>query len=168
MPSPVNADARSAKLQTSYQNLATASKTLNTVSDQFSEAIKSLDAALNKLSPGVSAWVEIKVSPHEEQATLINSEKLGFAKTHGVWGLCIWQGVRNLIDDEDVKTKEWWRFNDAPRTVRLRAIERIPELLAELAKQAESAAKEITAGAEIAQEMLQAVNAAVAAKEKRQ
>jgi hypothetical protein len=46
-------EARSAKLQTSYQNLSAAATVLNAASDTFGDAIRTLDEALNVGSTGV-------------------------------------------------------------------------------------------------------------------
>jgi hypothetical protein len=165
----IGAEARSAKtsqLQTSFQNLADAATTLNKESDKFSGAISTLDEALNRLSPGVSTWVLVSRWAEEEEPWSSNEERLGFAKTNNRWGLSLSRVAVDLNSRQE-ETKDVWLFNDAPRNLRLHAIDHIPDLVAALALEAKRVALEVTAGAEIAMEMLQSVNAAVAAKEKR-
>jgi|ERR1700687_566784 len=166
----ISADVRSAKtsqLQTSFQNLAESAGTLNKESDKFSNLVVGIDEALNKLSPGVAAWVTLRSWADEETPWVRNEERLGFAKTNNRWGLSLGRVVVDTNTDHE-EIKDVWLFNDGPRSLRLLAIDHIPDLVAALAREAERVAKEVSAGAEIAMEMLKSVNAAVNAKEKRQ
>jgi len=165
----ISADARAAKssqLQASFQNLAESANILNKESDKFSAAVGLLDEALNRLSPGVSAWVKVSSTSDENEPWMFYEERLGFSKTNNRWGLSL---SRVLVDSNngEEETKDLWLFNDAPRNLRLRAVDHVPDLITSLARETERTAREIAAGAEIARELLQSVNAAVAAKEKR-
>ena len=168
----INADTRAAKvsqLQTSFQNLADSANTLNKESDKFSGTIGALDEALNRLSPGVSAWVSVKKwGANADEPYLCTEERLGFAKTNNRWGLSLSRVEINLNapDEMQESIQDTWLFNDAPRNLRLRAIDFIPDLISALAGETDRVAKEVTAGAEIASELLRSVNAAVAAKGK--
>ena len=125
----ITADARAAKisqLQTSFQNLAESANTLNKESDKFSNTIEAIDEALNRLSPGVSAWVTVSSIPDEQEQFFFYEERLGFAKTDARWGLSLSRVEVNANDGtEDVK--DAWLFNHAPRSMRLRAIDHIPD-----------------------------------------
>src|SRR5947207_11054681 len=108
------ANARAAKLQTSYQNLSAAANTLNAASDKFSEAVSALDAALNHLSPGVTTWVTVNNVGDEESPWVRYEERLGFAKTNNRWGLSLCRVTINTNNDQE-ETTDAWLFNDAPR-----------------------------------------------------
>ena len=164
MSHTISADARSAKLQASYQNLSAAANTLNTASDKFSSAVSSLDEALNRLSPGVTVWITISSSTPEDMPGLEKEERLGFAKTNNRWGLSL---SRVTVDNNkrEEETTDAWLFNDAPRSLRLLAIDRVPALIEALAREVEQTARKVSESADMAIQLLHSVNAA--AKEKR-
>src|SRR6266852_3794275 len=113
----ISADPRSAKLQTAYQNLSASANTLNTASDKFSDAAHALDEALNKLSPGVTAWITVTRRPTQDDAPYeTEEERLGFAKINNKWGLSLCRVTRdNKADKEEITDQ--WLFNDAPRNL---------------------------------------------------
>jgi|SRR5439155_2339211 len=168
MSSSTNADARSAKLQTAFQNLSAASRTLNLASDAFGESTRALDDSINKLNPGVTAWVTVSSSTLDENAIppQFFEERLGYAKVSGRWGLIL---CTVTIDSEDgtEETNESWSFNDAPRDFRLRAINLVPALMEALAKVAEDTAKKVVDGAELAKELAISVSRIANAKDRR-
>jgi hypothetical protein len=163
-----SADPRSAKLKTSFLNLSKASRELNSASDTFGAAITSLDEAINELNPGVTAWVNISVSTPDEDAPWVSfEERLGYDKTKGRWGLTL---CTVSVDDEESSetTAGSWLFNDAPRNLRLRAIEHLPELIEALAKEASHTAKRVTEQADYALELAKSISAITTEKGSRQ
>ena len=157
MTAPSSADSRSAKLKTSFLNLSKASRELNTASDAFGAAITSLDEAINELNPGVTAWVTVSRSTPDEDAPWASfEERLGYDKTKGRWGLTLC--TVNVDGDEGSETTAGlWLFNDAPRSLRLRAIDRIPELIEALAKEASYTAKRVTEQADHAMDLAESI-----------
>jgi hypothetical protein len=154
----ISADARSAMLQASFQQLATASGTLNAASDNFSDAAQTLDEALNKLNPGVTAWIVITNFRQEHNPHEIRQERLGFAKINNKWGLGL---CRVTMEDDtgEEETTDQWLFNDAPRNLRLEAIQHVPELVEALAREAEQMAKRVSEGAEFAKKLAISISA---------
>ena len=65
---------------------------------------------------------------------------MGYAKVSQKWGLAICH--TNSVDGDAVNEKEW-QFNDAPRELRLEALEKLPELLEKLAETAGATAAEL-------------------------
>jgi ABC-type nitrate/sulfonate/bicarbonate transport system substrate-binding protein len=55
---------------------------------------------------------------------------------------------------------ERWLFNDGPRTMRVAAIAKIPDLLEELVKKADKATRKIKEGTESAREVIAALQSA--------
>jgi hypothetical protein len=161
-----NADPRSAELQTSFQSLSAAASTLNAASDAFGEAIRALDEALNNLNPGVTAWVTFTRTNSAEEPWESAEERLGYAKTNGRWGLSLCNAT---VDERDgvPGIEECWLFNDAPRSLRLRAIEHVPTLISELAKEAVRTAKKVSEGANFAKQLAVSISAIAAGKGKR-
>jgi hypothetical protein len=125
------------------EQFPSAASDLNNATDQLGKSVGKLDGVLKKFSLGVPTWVCFYRSVDEN---LHYSEDLGYAKIGGKWGI----SVRTVEYDEgrgdnDV---EQWLFNDAPRLLRVQAIEKIPELLEALLESAGDMSKRITEKAE--------------------
>jgi hypothetical protein len=161
-----NADARSAKLKTSFQKLTAASTKLNLVSGAFGEAVRALDDALSKLNPGIEAWVTTARLSEDDTPWEADIHQLGFTRLRLGWGLAI---SRYHYDEnlEERTNYQSWDFNDAPRELRIEAINHIPLLVDELAKEAEKAANRVAEGATLAQELAKIITANVINKDER-
>ena len=123
-----------------FTHLSSAAASLNKASDELTQLIGSLDDALSRLNIGIPTWVEIAKWVDPEENGAYEREELGFSKIDGVWRI----GIRRLNGNEDSpmhdEVRDIWWFNDAPRELRLRAIEKLPVLFEELAKVATKAA----------------------------
>ena len=120
----------------SFQELSTAAASLNKATDELTKTIDALNDALNRLNIGIPMWVRVARWDDENNTGAYEVEQLGFAKIEGVW--CI--GIRRLFGHEDSpepdEVRDIWAFNAAPRDLRLRAINELPNLLDELGKAA--------------------------------
>jgi hypothetical protein len=137
------------RISASFKQLAESAVLLNAASDELAKAIAPIDAALKKLNLGVSAW-------HKYAGSLSDfgdfwSHQIGYAKIGGKWGLAIC-ATTGIIGDEELEGDEWL-FNDAPRWMRIQAIEHIPELLEDLVKQANKVASDLQNKTEQAREL---------------
>lgn len=128
------------KAQDYYKKLSLAATNINSASDELGKAISTLDAALQKLNLGVSAWVQI--SGNEDGYGHYWSRDIGYAKVGRNWGIALRtvSGDDNRPDDEDVET---WLFNEAPRWIRIEAVGKIPDLLEALVKRTEETTEKI-------------------------
>lgn len=130
-----------------FSILRAASTDLNVISDELGKSIAEIDSALKKLNLGVSVWVPFRRDEGDGTPghSWYWSEDLGYAKAGATWGICI----RRIDGDhqlpEDAETEERWLFNDAPRRLRILAIDKIPELLENLSNEAARTTKEIRA-----------------------
>lgn len=151
-------DSLVARVQTSYQKLATAAATLNTASDQLGQVVLELDAAIKTLNLGVSSW--FRFSHGESPDGLFYSyDEIGYDKVGGRWGIAI-KSVSARADDPDPgELVDVWQFNDAPRRLRIEAVGKIPELLENLIKDADATAKEINEQLKLSQELTAAIQA---------
>ena len=118
-----------ARVAAAFDKLAASAAELNVASDEFARPISDIDTALQKLNLGVSAWVKV-AGGQDGRYEWFWEHSLGYAKVSSGWGIAI----RTLRGDYTEPDEEIWRFNDAPRSYRLEALERLPELLEELAK----------------------------------
>lgn len=111
-----------------FSKLSTVAKDLNTVSDELGKSINEIDAALKKLNLGVPAWVKIRSSgiDPEHNDFWDETDFVGYCKINGKWGI----SLRTVGDDlqNHNQTCDEWLFTDAPRALRLAAIDKIPDL----------------------------------------
>ncbi len=152
---PTNGDSLAERVQASYLQLSAVASDLNIVSDQLGKSIAEIDAALKKLNLGISVWVDISNWHGEDLDYYI--QRVGYAKVDGKWGMALRtvSGNENNPEREDV---EEWLFSDAPRKLRLAAIEKLPNVLKELSEEAVRTTEEIKSKLSEAQEVATAVN----------
>jgi|HubBroStandDraft_6_1064221.scaffolds.fasta_scaffold00501_20 hypothetical protein len=153
---PTDANSR-AKLQSSYQELSRASSDLNSASDLLGNAVTILDESLARLNIGVTTWVTFKRWTDDDSPDVSVAERLGYAKVNNKRGLAI--KVVDVDDGNgDESTQNEWLFNDAPRELRLRAIEAVPELIQSMTREARDTAKRVRVKADVALELAAAID----------
>jgi hypothetical protein len=146
------------RVQSSYRKLFEVASALNKVSDALGQMIAELDLALKKLNLGITIWVQLKGNVDQETLDY-STEDLGYAKVRGKWGIALRTFSQNYHYPEDAEREEW-PFNDAPRQLRLSAIEKIPELLEKLSEQAAQTTEEICCKVAETEELVTAVKTA--------
>lgn len=127
-----------------YSLLCDAAQDLNYTSDALGKAISEIDVALKKLNLGVPAWVTFSGNDGTPTESWYWSDAIGYAKVGSTWGICL-RKTRGDYNSPDEDQEEIWPFNDAPRAMRLTAIDKIPELLERLADESTKTAKKIRA-----------------------
>jgi hypothetical protein len=128
------------RVAASYKRLAASAEVLSSKSDTFSQQVAVLDLALQKLNVGVIAWERIR-GWEEPDGGSYWGEDVGYAKVGGRWGIAIRE--RSGHNNADVHDCEEWLFADAPRELRISAIDKIPDLLDKLVKYADKTARKI-------------------------
>jgi hypothetical protein len=144
-----------------YSQLSTVATDLNAVSDELGKSIAVIDNALQRLNLGITTWVTIQSGEGDQEIDDYSywSRDIGYAKVDGKWGI----SLRKIDGDHHSPfdpTTEEWRFNDAPRSLRLEAIDKIPELLETLSKDAVKTTKDIRARLDEAKAVAEAVKGA--------
>ncbi len=119
-----------------FDDLTTIAADLNQASDDLTQIVTALDSALQRLNIGIVSWVVVSKTHDERVPSLYECEQVGYAKVNGNWGLAIRKLTGNEISPENGKVRDIWLFNDAPRGVRLRAVEKLPEVIDQLARSA--------------------------------
>jgi hypothetical protein len=128
----------SESISSSFLELSTSAETLNAVSDALGKAIAEIDESLKTLNLGIEAWVEIRGSGDDDISFW--GRLIGYAKINGRWGISLQTYDGHDPEDRDI---EIWLFNDAPRSLRLEAIEKIPELIKKLSAEAKKTTIEL-------------------------
>jgi hypothetical protein len=126
------------RVQKAVQQLPTVAATLNAASDDLAGSVSKLDALLKKFNLGVPTWVSFEKSRWDDGSY---QEDIGYAKVNGKWGIAIRTIECDFSDPDSSATK--WLFNDAPRLLRVHAVEKIPELLEALLESAAEMTKVI-------------------------
>ncbi len=125
----------------SFHELSAAAAYLNRASDELRETIEALDAGIAALKIGLVMWVVVEQYANPDVEGHYEAEQIGYAKVNGRW--CI--ALRRVVADDfgPWEVREIWAFNDAPRDLRLRAVEKLPNLIEELAKKAVETAEAV-------------------------
>jgi hypothetical protein len=136
---------KAAELEGSLSKIASLSKTLNEASDRLSKSIAEVESALNDYGLGIEVWLHEPFDNEEytdDQGHLLHAvARLGYCKRKGKWGLLVASGIDEFWDPETVKDAF---LTDSPRTIRLKAVDKIPELLRVLAERLAETTEEAT------------------------
>jgi hypothetical protein len=143
-----------------YSLLSDAAKDLNSISDELGKSIAEVDVALKKLNLGVAVWVPIHKDDGAPNDSWYWSEDIGYAKIGPNWGICLRKVNGDHQRPDEDQREEHWLFNEAPRTLRISAIEKIPVLFEKLSDEAIRTTKEIRARLGEVQAVAEAVKGA--------
>ena len=143
-------------VESSLGVLISVSESLNKASDMLSMRISEVETALQRYNLGVKAWVEVYRERHEHEVdgaphTYVTYlvRLLGYSKNNGKWGLL-------SAEYWDENEEETWRqsfLHEAPRDMRIAAIDKLPDLIKKLAHNATELAAEATTKAETARQI---------------
>ena len=139
--------------------MSTVAADLNAVSDELGKSIAEIDVALKKLNLGITTWVKIHGDDGNPYDDSFWSRDIGYAKVSNKWGISL-RTIDGQLSDPDRSETEEWLFNDAPRSLRLEAIDKIPELLEKLSQEAIRTTKDIRARLSEAQAVADTVKGA--------
>lgn len=132
----------SERVSSSYRQLSLAASHLNLVSDELGKSIVVLDSALKKLNLGISTWS--RLDRWEDAFGNYSSRYLGYAKVNNRWGIALRTVAGNNNQPEEATVEEWL-FNEAPRALRIEAVEKLPDLFENLIKEADVAIRKVKA-----------------------
>lgn len=127
-------------IQLHFQSLSNLATSLNKASDELTKAVSILDEALKKLNIGLTVWVDF--ASRAVEATEFDVDEIGYCKVNGKWGISI-QRVWGDNQRDTYGGEGPWLFNDAPRELRLKSVDKIPEMIEALSKEAFSTTRKI-------------------------
>ncbi|MBS1819137.1 MAG: hypothetical protein JSU08_14480 [Acidobacteria bacterium] len=143
------------RVSSSYRQLSLAASHLNLVSDELGKSIVVLDAALKKLNLGISTWS--RLDRVEDALGNYTSRYLGYAKVNNRWGIALRTVAGNNNQPEEATVEEWL-FNDAPRALRIEAVEKLPDLFENLIREADNTIRKVKAQTLNARHLAQALS----------
>jgi hypothetical protein len=127
---------------------------LNAASDELASAIAPIDAALKKLNIGVTVWHRYVGGddPNGEYW----ARRIGYTKLGGKWGVGL-AAASGYVNDPDEDCEEWF-FNDAPRWMRIEAVDHLPALLEAIVREVSKTAANLAKKTEQAKELAAAIS----------
>jgi hypothetical protein len=141
----------SERLANAYLRLSRSAASLNTASDALGTAIAASDEQLRGLNLGVPAWIIVAQESHDEAETYWQ-KWLGYDRVDGKWGIAL-RDEAGHWDNPGAIRYQTWLFNDAPRSFRLEALPKLPDLFEELVKQVDETTAKIEAATSEAQQL---------------
>jgi len=153
----------SARIAASFKALAASSQVLNAASDELTKPIAEINGVLQQLNLGLTVWEKIHGQEDDGRGNYW-SRDVGYAQIRRRWGIAI-RTVNGSHHHPGEGDTEEWLFDEAPRSYRIDAVDKIPELLDKLIKASEKTARKLQAKAAEARELSTALtNAAVELK----
>ena len=129
------------RVQSSYQRLTFVASSLNTASDELGKAINALDESLKQLNLGIARWH--KFDGNEDGSGGYWANYIGYVKIGAKWGIALSKTSGHHEAPPEYNKDEEWLFNDAPRQLRIEAVEHIPAMIESLITAAEEAVEKI-------------------------
>ncbi len=134
------------------------SSQLSESSDKLSNVITNLESKLGALNLDLSAWVKDpflleEKNEEDEELERLAYAYLGYAKINDVW--CLW--IRRIEEPDDDQGEsngdhpQYIQLNQAPRDIRIKAIQQFPQLVTELEGQTEALIEEVETAKMIAE-----------------
>jgi hypothetical protein len=137
---------------TALHQIEVLSQTLNQSSDLLSQKIVEIESAINQYKLGVWAWLEQPLfhqmesdgNGHDMEMTY----HLGYGKVRDKWGILMHQRL-----DYDPESFEPIFLKDAPRDIRVRAIDHISELIERIAAKAAEVNQQVAQKTKLAEQI---------------
>lgn len=128
-----------ARLAAAYKRLAIVAADYKEATKEFSTPIETIERALRTLDIGVITWK--KFAGDEDGYGAYWHRDVGYARIDGEWCLAI-RTVEGHVQREEDEIEEW-AFNAAPSSLRIDAIDKLPDLLEQLIKNGEKTTKKL-------------------------
>ena len=143
----------SERIATAFSTLIVAAKGINDVSGELAKPIGSLERALKRLNLGVACWTRISGGSDGFNHW---SQEVGYSRVRGNWRLAI-RTLDGSEGDPEPAIEEW-PFGEAPRHLRIKAVDKLPELIEALVKATDATTTRLKKKVVPAQELATAVN----------
>jgi hypothetical protein len=149
------------RVQSSYARLSAVASNLNAASDELSQSVMELDESLKTLNLGTLCWY--KYAGEMPDFGRYWSRYIGYAKVGSRWGISLSRTSGHTEVPEDGRNDEWL-FNDAPRDLRIEAVEHIPLMIEKLIETAEATVSKVLEKAAEAKELAAALKPVITTK----
>jgi hypothetical protein len=160
---PVDSTTPSERISAAFESLTKSARAIHEASGKVASPVADLDRALQRLNVGVACWT--RISGDNDGFGEYWSKDVGYARVGRTWGLAI----RTVEGDEsrpDQERSEEWLFNEAPHHLRIKAIEKLPELVEAMVEATNATAARLAEKVAPARELADAVTALLTSKKK--
>jgi len=138
-------------LDDALKQLSAVSSSLNQASDKLSQHLAEVETSIGTYKLGVSVWIDLRKEKQWSDPGTDGRcyewtavDLLGYGKLKGKWGLLVASYCEETFEGD---AKECF-LRDAPRDTRLAAVEKLPDLIKALTKEAAKVAEDATKKAE--------------------
>ena len=128
------------RLSAVYKKLAASADALSQASDELARPIRQVELLIQQLNIGLDTWVKIASGADDDNDNYWRRE-VGYVKFWSGWELAIRRTTGSRSADQE--SSDTWPFNEAPRSLRIEAFDKLPELLEELINNADKTAKKL-------------------------
>ena len=150
----------SERMTSAFASLIQSSKNINDASNELAQPIASLEKSLKRLNLGVTCWTQISSAGDGDTYFL---REVGYAELQDRWCVAL-RTRRGRECDPESETTLVWPFNEAPRYLRVKAVDALPDLIEALVKTTDATTERIKAKVSPAHELAGAVGIARAKK----
>ena len=147
----------SERISAAFNTLIASAKSINDASGELAKPVASLEKSLKRLNLGVACWTNI--SDDTTEWPYFRNQQVGYAysKDRGSWCLAI-RMSEGREDTPEPDYEKTWPFSEAPRHLRIRAVDKLPELIEALVDVTDATAIRLKKKVAPAQELAAAVN----------
>ena len=153
--------APSERIAVAVKALIASGESINGVSSQLAKPIASLERSLKRLNLGVACWTMINSGTEGEDHYW--SQEVGHSRINRRWCLAI-RTIEGPEHDPERMSLEEWPFSDAPRHLRAKAVDKLPDLIEALVKVTDATASRLKKKVAPAQEVASVVNELISPK----
>jgi hypothetical protein len=153
----------SERIAAAYQALSKSAKSVNQATEELAKPVSAVENALRLLNLGVACWVKAGEGSSEDGNFW--NRQLGYALIERHWRLAI-KTIEGNEMYPDREVVEEWAFNEAPLYLRLKVVDKLPDLLEAMVGAADATARRLREKAVPVQEQAAALNAVINPKRK--
>ncbi len=152
----------SERISSAFEKLTASAKDINEVSSDLAKPVYSIEHALQNLNLGVACWTKIS---GDSDGYNYWSHEVGYSRIKRHWCLGIRTAEGNEANPED-ESEEVWPFNEAPLYLRIKAVDKLPDLIEAMIDATNATTKRVKEKVSPTQEIAAAVSALINQRKK--
>jgi len=123
-----------------HEDLSAASAELASATSELNLPMEAVEQYLETLNIHIAAWVKVK--GWDDQYDNFWVRELGYDYVGDGWHIAIKEMSGNSNNPEDTVSRIW-AFSKSPKKSRISAVDKLPELMQEIAKEAQKTARRL-------------------------
>lgn len=147
----------SERMSAAFSKLRESAKQIKSASDELTRAVHGIELALERFDLRVACYTLLSEWIGFDQDEF-RREYVGYIDVHNQWRIVV-QTVEGYSSRPDEESEKTWRFDAAPQYLRIKAIEKLPELIESLVVTVDKTTERLKKKIAPAQELAEAINA---------